>query len=763
MFATSAFASGEYKSKDTLIEDILEYSKDTYLNAPKQEGKFEIGFNSKMQTVYRVYPKISDTDRDKLIEKTLVKVEAMLNKFSNKELSLGFDEYKIALKNQARFIWLPKYAEPEYPDLAYYEGSLDICFSSAIQKHESKIAKQKKEKEIEKYNNNRVDGMPSTWAKDDIASAIEKGYVPKALQSNYQDPITREEFSELFVTALFKDFNNSYEKIGSSLKMYWEFEKLTPKIFLSKVSTTQIFKDTNNDYVKIANILGIINSNTDNRFNPSLAVTREDAAVMIANYYHTLGSGRRDISYQIEDLDDVSSWAKKGVIGAYSSNFLKADIPFIEDYSNNQYKLVQRAQFKPQKSFSREDAIIAIYNIQKNHQSYNSYIILRGFIPASMDSLMSGFDIDRDIVKYKKSGYDNKYSSINLIGSYFYKVKTSYLTKYKSEEIDAIFLTPLCVHGYESHSMYNTNNIDKVLSGEKTYYDYKVFTIEHNKDGYLAIATKTSDDYMLGGYYKDNGQYVKIKIINDTISPYKNIYDKSIDKAAKEVAQNLIDKIITDGMTETEKVEAITKALKTHGEYYFATLSSSAMTGYNSYHHAYNALVEKLANYSGWYDAYELMFDLAGLDHNPEYGTYEYEQSFADNKKVLTNKIAVKADGKWILVDFLPKIYSVPKSQKYIKEEAEKKSENNIQRLLDNNKIYVKGYMDAAKTNPQERVVLKKQIQNEKDKFKYFEVKYPTTKAEKDEWRERGYIFVDKNAKVDSDGTVLFKDIYESK
>lgn len=761
MFTTSAFASSsEYKSKEILIKEILEYSKDTYLNAPKQEGKFETGLSASMQPVYTVYPKISDSDRDKLIEQTLVKIEAMLNKYSSEQLSLGFEDYKLSLRNQARFVWMPKYAEPEYPELSYYESSLSTCFSSAIAKRDNQIAAEKKKNEIEKYDKARVDGMPSTWAKEDIESAIEKGYVPKSIQSNYQDPITREEFSELFITALFKEFNSSYDSMGSSLKMYWEFEKLTPKKFLSKVTTTQIFNDTNNDYIKIANILGIINSNDKNRFEPNLAVTREEAAVMLTNYYHTIAGGQNDISTEIEDLDQVSIWAIEGVKGAYNSGFLKADIPFIEDYSNDQYTVLQKAQFKPKKLLSREEAIIAISTLA-NGDSYNSLLILRGYIPANMDTLMSGFDIDGDVVKFKRSNYDNKYRNINLLGSYFYKLKTSYLTKFKSEEIDAIFLMPLCVHGYESHSMYNAENIDKVLSGEKTFYDYRLFTIEHNKDGYLTVATKISDEYMLGGYHKENGQIIPIKIINDEISSYDDIYDEHIDKITNKVAMELFDKIIKEGMSETEKVEAITNALKKHGKYYSVTLSYSGMTGYNNYQHAYNALVEGLANYSGWYDAYELMFDLAGLDHNPEYGTYEREQSFANKDRVLTNKIAVKADGEWKLIEFLPSYYIVPKSQKYIKNEVEKRAEQNIQRLLENNKISVNGYLETAKTHPKERVLLKKQIQNEKDRFDFFEVKYPTTESEKDKWREKGYIFVDRNAKVDSNGQVLFKDIFE--
>jgi len=35
---------------------------------------------------------------------------------------------------------------------------------------------------------------PSSWAKEDVMDAINRGYVPEHLQNNYQKPITREEF-----------------------------------------------------------------------------------------------------------------------------------------------------------------------------------------------------------------------------------------------------------------------------------------------------------------------------------------------------------------------------------------------------------------------------------------------------------------------------------------------------------------------------------------------------------------------------------------
>ncbi|QUH29121.1 S-layer homology domain-containing protein [Vallitalea guaymasensis] len=126
---------------------------------------------------------------------------------------------------------------------------------------------------------------PSDWAKEDVMDAINRGYVPEHLQNNYQQPITREEFAELFVTAIFTDRNESIDSCHFDTKSGWDFQKLTPENVLSKVTTTAYFTDTDNPYIRVANILGIINGDGNHKFHPDELITREQAAVMFLNYF----------------------------------------------------------------------------------------------------------------------------------------------------------------------------------------------------------------------------------------------------------------------------------------------------------------------------------------------------------------------------------------------------------------------------------------------------------------------------------------------
>ncbi len=500
------------KSKEEVIEIILNIARAIYDAAPRQEGKKERGINTEGKITYTVYPEITKDIRDTLINSKLVEIRKLLEKYSLEVLEAGLADFKKALERQASFLWMPLYEDPQYVELNYYEASLVECFSQVTYKQEQALKEEEQKNQLKDYEDNWTSGMPSVWASESIQEAIGRGYVPQHLQDSYQNPITREEFSELFVTAVMEAFNKKIYTYYDDIKAGWKFDKLTIDNFLSKMSTTEYFTDTDNKYIKVANILGMVNGVGSNKFNPDGSITREQVAVMIANYtqtrsYDSRYGGEYTADLYLSDIGAASSWAKEAVRRVFGSGYMKGTKPYAED-SNVSVK--EKGYFDMKGLVTREQAIMIVMNLD---EGILEHLILRGYVEIGMDELMSGFDIDGNTIKMRRSGYDSKrYVARKFMLNTKILKKTSYILDYKSEEFLAIFLG-----SYGTvNDMLEPYQMQKVVSGQQTYYDYKAFTVEHNKDGYLAVINKTGNyGYLSGpdslGYY-DKGEFVFVTL-----------------------------------------------------------------------------------------------------------------------------------------------------------------------------------------------------------------------------------------------------------
>ncbi|MCT4686363.1 hypothetical protein, partial [Vallitalea sp.] len=124
-------------------------------------------------------------------------------------------------------------------------------------------------------------------------------------------------------------------------------------------------------------------------------------------------------------------------------------------------------------------------------------LLLRGYLRITMDDLMSGFEIDGNTIKMKRSGFDSKYT----LGMKYLRRRglENYINQYTSQELDVLSVLPL---GTDSlRNIYTIEKMDRILSRKKVTYDYEVFTIAYNKSGYLAIFEK-KDGY---GYWAGTG------------------------------------------------------------------------------------------------------------------------------------------------------------------------------------------------------------------------------------------------------------------
>lgn len=168
----------------------------------------------------------------------------------------------------------------------------------------------------------------SSWAKKDILAAEELNLLTDRIQGNFQDKITREEFSELAV------------------KLY---EALRGKE--AKVPTNHPFADTRNPNIAAANKLGIVNGVGNNRFLPNGIASREEVSVIL---YNAIKAAKPEYGYisrnehVFRDQNMISSWAKEAVKYLYSRGVVKG---------------VGNKTFSPRATTSREEAIIMVKRI----------------------------------------------------------------------------------------------------------------------------------------------------------------------------------------------------------------------------------------------------------------------------------------------------------------------------------------------------------------------------------------------------------------
>lgn len=137
------------------------------------------------------------------------------------------------------------------------------------------------------------ESAPSTWAVAEIEAAKGYGLTIDKVMSNYQTPITREEFCELTVRL--------YEVLSG--------HKAQPAPF-------DTFADTNNPEILKAYNLGIVSGIGGGKFAPNNQVTREQIAVM---FHHTMQVAKPNLQVPNSsvptfiDADKVSSWAREAV------------------------------------------------------------------------------------------------------------------------------------------------------------------------------------------------------------------------------------------------------------------------------------------------------------------------------------------------------------------------------------------------------------------------------------------------------------------
>ena len=215
---------------------------------------------------------------------------------------------------------------------------------------------------------------PSDWAVNEVQAAVNAGFVPDELQSDYTNPITRKEFSKLAVLFTANELGYTYDEF---------------KAYMADKSAGYVYSDCDDEYVLLAAEAGFVYGTGDGLFEPDRAITREEAATLLTRVYYSYGLNSHYFEADFEDKSDISEWALSGVCWCVRNGIMKG---------------VSDTHFDPKGTYTVEQAIVTFARLAENDewQRYNRSARIRQKL--TMDIVVSDI-ISSPIHHFKKSFY----------------------------------------------------------------------------------------------------------------------------------------------------------------------------------------------------------------------------------------------------------------------------------------------------------------------------------------------------------------------
>lgn len=178
----------------------------------------------------------------------------------------------------------------------------------------------------------KYSSLPSTWAVEEIKSALKSKIVTGKVLNNFSKPITREEFTEL-ILKLYEAArgNNNKQKIVNP------------------------FIDTfNKEIIKAAN-LGLVNGTSSTLFSPEREISRQEIAVILIRTLKKIGLFNDVVVAPVEfnDNKEIASWAMDDIFLAYQLGIISG---------------TGDDKISPTEEASREQAIALV------NRAYNKFI-----------------------------------------------------------------------------------------------------------------------------------------------------------------------------------------------------------------------------------------------------------------------------------------------------------------------------------------------------------------------------------------------------
>lgn len=203
--------------------------------------------------------------------------------------------------------------------------------------------------------------MPSNWAAESVAKAIELRLVPEELQGDYQAVITRGEFAKMAVTFLIVAYDENRtvrnEAFGFQDKITTEnLLKAYSRVRGDKDYQENVFTDTNDLYINLAYATEIVSGEGDGTFQPDRPITRQEACVMLqraafAGGYMIVSNERgSEFIKKFRDFDKIDQWAVDASRWTYSWHVMSG---------------ISENQFDPNGMYTREQCITTFLKLPR--------------------------------------------------------------------------------------------------------------------------------------------------------------------------------------------------------------------------------------------------------------------------------------------------------------------------------------------------------------------------------------------------------------
>lgn len=232
------------------------------------------------------------------------------------------------------------------------------------------------------------DGTQSSWAEQELQEAYSYGLTYDAVERNYQNPITREEFCVIAV--------KMYEKLGG----------------IVRVLGSNPFLDTTNPEILKAYAIGIVNGTSATTFSPNNNITRQEVCVMILRALKAINPSLETTytgDFPFDDSNKIATWALDAVKFAYKNEIMKGTGP---------------RTISPLSNLTREQAIILL---KRSYTKYNTETKEEagpvGFFDMGNKEFTGAPDYYRDIIKpYVPS---NPWGTISKVDTSKFKFNSS--------------------------------------------------------------------------------------------------------------------------------------------------------------------------------------------------------------------------------------------------------------------------------------------------------------------------------------------------
>ena len=230
---------------------------------------------------------------------------------------------------------------------------------------------------------------PSAWAQFDVENAIHTGLVPEALQTKYRQNTTRAEFCALAVTL---------------------YEKVTGAAIGAEVIEGVTFTDTDDSNIRKMAAVKVVSGVGDGKFAPNGLLTREQAAIVLAQLAAALDKPLPEQMPSFRDNARISDWARfavgqvqaGGIMGGVGNNaFAPRDL-----YTKEQSIVTMLYLFdwvKPEYSATGPTAEVALYPMSAavNGQYLWGYVDKSGaFVISPQYAYASEWNGEYGIVSY---------------------------------------------------------------------------------------------------------------------------------------------------------------------------------------------------------------------------------------------------------------------------------------------------------------------------------------------------------------------------